>query len=58
VTLGELNVEVRDESVNIVVPLNLQTEGRGERQVLRLHRVDVHLLKAICPVSHLEIMFK
>lgn len=50
-TLGELNVEVRDESVNIVIPLNLQAEGRGERQILRLHRVDIHLLKATCHVS-------
>ncbi len=50
-TLGELNVEVRDESVNIVIPLNLQAEGRGERQILRLHRVDIHLLKGTCHVS-------
>lgn len=44
VTLGELHVEIGDQRVDVVVPLNLQAEGRGERQVLRLHRVDVHLL--------------
>lgn len=43
-TLGELDVEVGDHGVDIVVPLDLQAEGRGERQVLRLHRVDVHFL--------------
>ena len=43
-TLGELDVEVGDESVNVVIPLDLQAEGGGEGQVLRLHRVDVHLL--------------
>lgn len=44
VTLGELHVEIGDQCVDVVVPLNLQAEGRGERQILRLHRVDVHLL--------------
>ena len=44
VTLGELDVEVGDQRVDVVVPLDLQAEGRGEGQVLGLHRVDVHLL--------------
>ena len=44
VTLGELDVEVGDQRVDVVVPLDLQAEGGGEGQVLGLHRVDVHLL--------------
>lgn len=44
VTLGELDVEVGDQRVDVVVPLDLQAEGRGEGQVLALHRVDIHLL--------------
>lgn len=43
-TLGELHVEIGDQRVDVVVPLNLQAERRGKRQVLRLHCVDVHLL--------------
>lgn len=46
VTLGELDVEVGDQRVDVVVPLDLQAERRREREVLRLHRVDVHLLLA------------
>lgn len=42
---GELDVEVRDQSVDVVVPLHLQAERGGEGQVFCLHRVDVHLLK-------------
>lgn len=45
-TLGELDVEVGDQRVDVVVPLDLQAERRREREVLRLHRVDVHLLLA------------
>lgn len=44
-TAGELDVEVGDQSVDVIVPLHLEAERRGEGQVLRLHRVDVHLLK-------------
>ena len=44
VAASELNVEVGDKGVDIVVPLHLQTERRGERQVVYLHCVDVHLL--------------
>ena len=44
VAASELNVEVGDQGVDVVVPLHLQTERRGERQVVYLHRVDVHLL--------------
>lgn len=44
VTLGELHVEIGDQRVDVVVPLNLQAERWGKRQILRLHCVDVHLL--------------
>lgn len=44
VTLGELDVEVGDQGVDVIVPLDLQAEGRREGQVLRLHGVDVHFL--------------
>lgn len=43
-TLGELHVEVGDQSVDVVVPLDLQAERGGEAEVLGLHGVDVHLL--------------
>lgn len=46
VTLGELHVEIGDQGVDVVIPLDLQAERRGERQVVGLHRVDVHLLRA------------
>lgn len=45
VAAGELDVEVGDQSVDVVVPLHLKAERRGEGQVVHLHRVDVHLLK-------------
>lgn len=45
VAAGELNVEVGDQGVDVVVPLHLQAERRGEAQVLQLHSVDVHLLE-------------
>lgn len=45
VTLGELDVEVGDQRVDVVVPLDLQAERRVERKVLSLNRVDVHLLE-------------
>lgn len=44
VTLGEVDVEIGDQGVDVVVPLDLQAEGCGEGQVLWLHRVDVHFL--------------
>lgn len=43
-TARELDVEVGDEGVNVIIPLHLQAEGRGEGQVVDLHRVYVHLL--------------
>lgn len=45
VAAGKLYVEVRDQSMDVVVPLHLQAERWGEGQVLRLHCVDVHLLQ-------------
>lgn len=42
---GELDVEVRHQRVDVVVALHLEAEGRRERQLLHLHRVDVHLLR-------------
>lgn len=44
-TLGEFDIEVGDQSVDVIIPLDLQTEGRGKGQFLRLHRVDVHFLR-------------
>lgn len=44
VTFGELHVEIGDQRVDVVVPLNLQAERRGKRQILRLHCVDIHFL--------------
>lgn len=44
VTARELDVEVGDQRVDVVVPLHLQAERRGEGQVVDLHRVDVYLL--------------
>lgn len=44
-TLGELDVEISDQGVDVVVALDLQAEGRGEGQVLCLHRVNVHFLE-------------
>lgn len=49
----ELDVEVGDQSMDVVVPLHLQAEGRGEGQILDLHRIDVHLLKH----THVKNMF-
>lgn len=43
-TTCELDIEVGDQGVDVVVPLHLQTERRGEGQVLDLNRVDVHFL--------------
>lgn len=45
VTASELDVEVGDQSVDVVIPLHLQAEWWGEGQVLQLHRVNVHLLR-------------
>lgn len=47
VTLGELDVEVGDQCVDVIVPLDLQAEVGCEGQVLALHRVDVHLLHRV-----------
>ena len=44
-TLGELDVEVGDQSVDVVVPVDLQAEGGREGQVLGLHCVDVYFLR-------------
>lgn len=43
-TFGELYVEIGDQSVDVVVSLDLQTERWGKCQVFSLHCVDVHLL--------------
>lgn len=43
-TLGELNVEVGDQCVDVVISLDLQAERRGKRKVLSLYCVDVHFL--------------
>lgn len=45
VAAGKLDVEVGDQGVDVIVPLHLQAEGRGEAQVLQLHCVDIHLLE-------------
>ena len=45
VTLGELDVEIGDQGVDVIIALDLQTEGGGEGQVLWLHSVDVHFLE-------------
>lgn len=44
-TLGEFDIKVGDQSMDVIVPLDLQTEGGGEGQILWLHRVDVHFLR-------------
>lgn len=44
-TLGEFDIEVGDQSMDVIIPLDLQTEGGGEGQFLWLHRVDVHFLR-------------
>lgn len=51
VTFGELNGEIGDQSMDVIIALNLQTEGWGEGQVLWLHSVDVHFLKIKLPVA-------
>lgn len=44
-TLGEFDIKVGDQSMDVIVPLDLQTEGGGEGQFLWLHCVDVHFLR-------------
>jgi len=44
-TLGEFYIKVGDQSMDVIVPLDLQTEGRGEGQFLWFHCVDVHFLR-------------
>lgn len=68
VTLGELDVEVGDQGVDVIVALDLQTEGWGEGQVLCLHSVDVYFLRKkknsvhffctckLSPVTHMSIL--
>ena len=46
VALGKLDIEIGDQGVDVVVALYLQAEGRREGQLLRLHRVNVHLLQS------------
>lgn len=43
--LGKFDIEIGDQGVDVVIALYLQAEGRCEGQLLRLHRVDVHLLQ-------------
>lgn len=59
VTLCELDVKIRDQSVDVVVALNLQAEGRAERQVLWLHSVNVHFLgkNAKCYFCDVVVLF-
>ena len=45
VALCEFNIEESDEGMDVIVPAYLQVEGRGERQVLQLHCVDINLLQ-------------
>lgn len=45
VTLGELDVEVRNQRVDVVISLDLQAERWGKTEVLHLHRVDIHFLQ-------------
>lgn len=44
-TLCELYIEVGDQGVDVVVPLDLQTEGGREGQFFCLYCVDVYLLR-------------
>ena len=46
VALGKLDIEIGDQGVDVIVALYLQAEGRREGQLLRLHRVNVHLLQS------------
>lgn len=55
VTLGELDVEVGDQGVDVIVALDLQTEGRGEGQVLCLHSVDVYFLEKKVVTCHTHV---
>ena len=52
--LGELDVEVGDESLHVVVPLDLQVEGRGEGDVLLRAGLDVDLLDQAGVGHHLH----
>ena len=46
VALGKLDIEIGDQGMDVVVALYLQAEGGCEGQLLRLHRVNVHLLQS------------
>ena len=52
--LCELDVEVGDESLHVVVPLDLQVEGRGEGDVLLRASLDVDLLDQAGVGHHLH----
>lgn len=52
VAASELDVEVGNQSMNVVVSFNLQAEWWGEGQVLQLHCVDVHLLENKSLLDH------
>lgn len=43
--LGKFDIKIGDQGVDVVIALDLQAEGRCERQLFRLHRVNVHLLQ-------------
>lgn len=44
VALGKFNIKIGDQGVDVVIALDLQAEGRRERQLFRLDCVNVHLL--------------
>lgn len=45
VALGKFNIKIGDQGVDVVISLYLQAEGRCERQLFRLHRINVHFLQ-------------
>lgn len=60
VAASELYIEVCDQGMDVVVPLDLQTEWRSEGQVVYLHCVDVHLLwnKPISKLHNFKLMIR
>ena len=54
VALCELDVEVGDEGLHVIVPLDLQVEGGGEGDVRLRARLDVDLLDQAGVRHHLQ----
>ena len=52
--LGELDVKVGDQGLHVVVALDLQVEGGGERNVLLGACLDVDLLDQTRVGHHLK----